>query len=280
MNHKIYWEVTQQRTCFPRKKRLLQQLYSFLLLSQTTERANSFIVKHSFTLSIQILLLVFYLVSFSESVGNRTSSSGQSVGGGGSPSPRALPSLSAAAVVSAVAPSSSSASSSSSKTVGVTSPPTIPTASATYYPVTPSILSLVRSQSFDYSVNTNKPAMSKTNNESSIAVTPIPLMLARSSASHNVNHPDYNYNSTISSSSSSSFDVLMNSSTSPFVTLNSTVLRAQYKSNAMLPCNVRNSGDGVTVSSKTVNSMYTALLTTCQERRKLKKRETEKKGSA
>lgn len=38
------------------------------------------------------------------------------------------------------------------------------------------------------------------------------------------------------------------SSNSPFTTQNWTEVRAQYKSNALLPCHVRNSGDGVTVS--------------------------------
>jgi len=41
----------------------------------------------------------------------------------------------------------------------------------------------------------------------------------------------------------------ISTSPSPFVTPNSTVVKAQFKGAALLPCHVHNSGDGVTVST-------------------------------
>ncbi|CAG7821118.1 unnamed protein product, partial [Allacma fusca] len=52
--------------------------------------------------------------------------------------------------------------------------------------------------------------------------------------------------STAENSSISSSLNLMDSPTSPFLTENSTELTAQIRSNALIPCVVRNSGDGVT----------------------------------
>ncbi|CAL8148887.1 unnamed protein product, partial [Orchesella dallaii] len=166
-----------------------------------------------------------------ESVGNRTTSLGFAP-------PRVVAS-----------PPASSPSSSSEAIVSPSSQPSLFSASS-YVPVTPSIQSLVRSQTFETLKGgvATTPGEKNGSRSGSISssggstVRPAALMALGRVLNH-----DNIYNSTISSSSSS-VDLLMNSSTSPFVTLNSTVLKAQYKSNALLPCNVRNSGDGVTVS--------------------------------
>lgn len=129
----------------------------------------------------------------------------------------------------------------------------------------PSVQNLVRSQSFDYSSvvvpKTPKPvgssSLGNSNDTDVHPVTPIPLTLARTSGAGHPLNPDYHFNS--STISSGSFDGINSSSISPFVTLNSTVLRAQYKSNALLPCNVRNSGDGVTVSKQFFGFLFKQL---------------------